>query len=368
MNKRNTIVILFLLISGFGFAQDAINYFPQNAVNAWWTFDVYNLDSNSVRIDESQRTRLDSIADFGIYFDKESYLILSKIAPNEFINNTDYKDSTFLHFDGALAEEYFGFYTPSDSGEAIDTILFNFISSIRDWYSLFRFDNPVGEEYLLLDRDTIITVLINNEEFDITLNLTVNGHRAEDANNIDTGIGNFDGVKVFVYNLKFKVIIPFPPPVPPLVIDVVTIPDTLWIGDDHWVIKEFRPTVVTEDLEIFGIPSFYVFGEEKYLADFDMLVGVEETFADNIQFELKQNYPNPFNPSTVIEFSIPTADKVRLSIFNILGQEISVLLNDNLQPGNYKIDFSGKNLSSGIYLYKLQTNNFNVVRKMILLK
>ncbi|NOX18403.1 MAG: T9SS type A sorting domain-containing protein [Chlorobi bacterium] len=367
MIKR--ITILLLLISGFNFAQDAINYFPQSFPHTWWTFDVYNLDSNGVRIDESKRTKLDSIADFGNYFDKDSYLIVSKTAPDDIINNVEYKDSSFLNFDGALAEEYFGFFAPADSGDAIDTILYDFISSIRDWYPLFKFDSPVGDEYLLLDRDTVITVLINDVPLDVTLNLTVNGQRVEDADNIDTGIGNFDGVKVFVYNLKFKVIVPLlPPPLPPVEIDVVTIPDTLWIGSEHWVIKELRPTVVTEDLEIFGIPSFYVFGEEKYLADFDMLVGVDETFADNIKFELKQNYPNPFNPSTNIEFSVPSASDVKLSVYNLLGQEVSILVNKNLTAGNYKITFNGENLSSGIYLYRLQTNGFNIVRKMTLIK
>ncbi len=234
---------------------------------------------------------------------------------------------------------------------------------------MFKFDSPVGEEYLLLDRDTVITILINDEPLDVTLNLTVNGKRENDADNIDTGVGSFDGAKVFVYNLKFKVIAQLlPPPLPPLEIDVVTIPDTLWIGWEHWVIKEYRPTVVKEDLEMFGIPSFYIFGEEKYLSDFDMLVGVEETFTDNMKYELKQNYPNPFNPSTLIEFSIPESDDVRLTVYNLLGEEVSTLLNKHLSAGNYKINFGASELSSGIYFYELKTSRYNSVKKMILLK
>jgi len=376
MVKKITILALFFLACDFLFAQDAINYFPNNNLGTLWSFDVYNLDSNSVRVEESKRIKLDSLATFDNYFDKDSYLIVSKIAPEDIINNVEYRDSTFLYFDGSTAEEFFGFFTPADSGDAIDTILYDFISSIRDWYPLFRFDSPVGEEYLLLDRDTIITVLINDEPLDVTLNISVNGQRAEDANNIETDVGNFDGVKVFIYDLNFKVTIPLlPPPLPPLVIDIVTIPDTLWIANDVWVIKEIRPTVLTEDLELFGIPSFYVFGEEKYLSDLDVVVGVEEeTFADNMKYELKQNYPNPFskgsggNPTTTIEFSIPIESVVKLSIYNLLGQEIAVILNDRLTAGNYKVSFNGTNLSSGIYFYGLQTKNQNIVKKMTLIK
>lgn len=83
---------------------------------------------------------------------------------------------------------------------------------------------------------------------------------------------------------------------------------------------------------------------------------------------LYQNYPNPFNPSTTIEFSLPVRSHVVLRIFNILGEEIEVLVNGELEVGEHLINWEAKNLPSGIYFYRLITDNFNTTRKMILLR
>ena len=87
-----------------------------------------------------------------------------------------------------------------------------------------------------------------------------------------------------------------------------------------------------------------------------------------LSYKLNQNYPNPFNPTTIISFSIPIQEKVSLKVYNILGVEVSTLLNEVQTAGNYSIRFDAKNLPSGIYFYELRTGNFRNVRKMILLK
>jgi photosystem II stability/assembly factor-like uncharacterized protein len=86
------------------------------------------------------------------------------------------------------------------------------------------------------------------------------------------------------------------------------------------------------------------------------------------KFELKQNYPNPFNPSTNFEFSLPKSSYVKIVIYNILGKEISILVNNELKAGTYKIDWDGENYSSGAYLYTLESEGFTEVKKMVLLK
>jgi hypothetical protein len=86
------------------------------------------------------------------------------------------------------------------------------------------------------------------------------------------------------------------------------------------------------------------------------------------KFDLKQNYPNPFNPETKIEFSIPANQKVALKVFDISGREVAELLNDNLVAGVYSVSFDAVNLSSGVYFYRLQTDNFVETRRMTLLK
>jgi uncharacterized delta-60 repeat protein len=86
------------------------------------------------------------------------------------------------------------------------------------------------------------------------------------------------------------------------------------------------------------------------------------------EFELGQNYPNPFNPVTNIEFSVPRSSFVRLAVFDILGREVSVLVNRHLDAGKYKYDFDASKLSSGIFFYRLEADNFSEVKKMNLIK
>jgi len=85
-------------------------------------------------------------------------------------------------------------------------------------------------------------------------------------------------------------------------------------------------------------------------------------------YSLQQNYPNPFNPSTKIKFSIPEQGMVSLIVYNLLGQEVARLVNEQLSAGTYEYNFDASNLSSGIYIYLLSTKNFIQTKKMLLVK
>jgi hypothetical protein len=85
-------------------------------------------------------------------------------------------------------------------------------------------------------------------------------------------------------------------------------------------------------------------------------------------FNLTQNYPNPFNPSTKIEYSIPEVAFVQLKVYDILGNEVATLVNEEQSTGSYRVDFSGANLSSGMYIANLQDGNYTKTIKMTLLK
>ena len=85
-------------------------------------------------------------------------------------------------------------------------------------------------------------------------------------------------------------------------------------------------------------------------------------------YELAQNYPNPFNPSTSIKFNIPEAGNVKLIVYNLLGQEVNTLVNEFKSAGSYTINFDATNLTSGVYLYKIEANGFVQTRKMMLIK
>jgi hypothetical protein len=86
------------------------------------------------------------------------------------------------------------------------------------------------------------------------------------------------------------------------------------------------------------------------------------------KFSLEQNYPNPFNPATKIQYALAEAGKVKLAVYNILGQQVAVLVDEFKNAGTHKIDFNAQNLTSGVYIYRLETNNKVFSRKMTLLK
>jgi hypothetical protein len=85
-------------------------------------------------------------------------------------------------------------------------------------------------------------------------------------------------------------------------------------------------------------------------------------------YSLKQNYPNPFNPTTSISFSIPSFAFTSLKVYDILGNEVATLVNEEKQAGTYEVRFDASNLSSGVYLYRLQAKDFTELKKMILLR
>ena len=86
------------------------------------------------------------------------------------------------------------------------------------------------------------------------------------------------------------------------------------------------------------------------------------------EFSLSQNYPNPFNPTTTISYNVPKASFVTIKLFDTLGKEVAMLVNEEKQDGTYNIRFDGSKLSSGIYFYTMQAENFVSTRKLILLK
>jgi hypothetical protein len=98
-------------------------------------------------------------------------------------------------------------------------------------------------------------------------------------------------------------------------------------------------------------------------------IGSEETFKSNrINFALFQNYPNPFNPSTNISYSIPRNGLVTIKVYDILGKEVAVLVNEAKEAGIYSSTFNASELPSGIYFYTLTSGNFTATKKLILLK
>lgn len=120
------------------------------------------------------------------------------------------------------------------------------------------------------------------------------------------------------------------------------------------------------------------YGLNEYTADMSVILfgpGTlkNENKSNKISTETKsyqifQNYPNPFNPSTVILYSVKDAGLVSLKVFDILGREVALLVNDIKEAGNHSVEFNASNLPSGVYIYNLQVNGYTNSKKMLLLK
>jgi len=101
---------------------------------------------------------------------------------------------------------------------------------------------------------------------------------------------------------------------------------------------------------------------------YSKISNVEDDEFNLEEYELSQNYPNPFNPNTTINYSISNPGYVTLKVYDILGKEVTSLVNEEKPAGIYEIEFDGRNLASGIYIYKLSVNNYSDSKKLILLK
>ncbi|MCC7159583.1 MAG: T9SS type A sorting domain-containing protein, partial [Ignavibacteria bacterium] len=85
-------------------------------------------------------------------------------------------------------------------------------------------------------------------------------------------------------------------------------------------------------------------------------------------YKLEQNYPNPFNPTTNIKFGLPNAGNVKLVVFDILGREVTTLVNEYKIAGIYTVDFDASMYSSGVYFYRIESGDFSQTKKMLLIK
>ncbi len=150
-------------------------------------------------------------------------------------------------------------------------------------------------------------------------------------------------------------------------------------GGNNWIMK-VRPTIT-------GIQTgqlwdmFFLDEETGWITDLNGSIFSTKNRISSIkegqvssgtinQFQLYQNYPNPFNPSTYITYKLSKISFVTIKIYNVLGKEVLTLINEEKEPGTYKINFNAGNynLSSGIYFYRLVTTEYTETKKMVLLK
>ena len=125
----------------------------------------------------------------------------------------------------------------------------------------------------------------------------------------------------------------------------------------------------TDAIELQGIENiYYRLKQVDYNGAINYSDVVSVLFDIPTEFALGQNYPNPFNPATKIKYSVPQNSLVTIAVYDLTGQEVALLLNEVKEAGNYEINFDASQLSSGVYFYKMTSNNFSQVKKMSILK
>ena len=167
----------------------------------------------------------------------------------------------------------------------------------------------------------------------------------------------------------------------PLTIHNISLDDTHWVSILPWVIPpspKNTGNVVPRNVTSFQFTpdntGSYVIQHTVHgfsgtlIVDKPIITGVATPQAVPEEYTLFQNYPNPFNPSTIINYALPEKGNVELIVYDVLGNEIVTLVNEEKSAGTYDVEFNATGLPSGIYFYKLQAGNFVETKKMILIK
>ena len=343
-------------------AQQASDYFPTQT-GFEWKFKQTPLDSVNNPIPSLAQFRIDSFATVANYQGRMANIVNTKNGPLITIQSQLYLDSLFFNTEGTNGNEYFSIRNIEDILRAIDSAgtipnfnLVEFFTSLQDWYPVYQFASNANSEYLLRQVDT--SIFIN--PFTIPIQFSYIGTRLDDEI-IQTVLGDYD-CKKFLLQWKVNATILFTE------YNLLTTNDTIWIAPDNWIVQDIIPGqyVNLDSLPFVQIDPVSIIGLETKLTDQIVTVANDESIPNN--FILEQNYPNPFNPSTTIMYSIPNSEFVTLKIYDVLGNELATLVNEEKPAGNYEVDFNAAGFSSGIYFYKLQAGNFVQTKKMILLK
>ena len=138
---------------------------------------------------------------------------------------------------------------------------------------------------------------------------------------------------------------------------------------ENWSEVETPDSSIVYDLQFLDARNGYAVGESGVILKLDpTLVDVVLETSTPTEFVLYQNYPNPFNPATKISFRISDREFVKLKVFDILGNEVVTLVNEEKAAGEYEVEFNAKGLSNGIYFYRMQARNFAETKKFVLIK
>lgn len=360
--KKFFIGFLFILTQTISFPQLAQSYFPSQLGHTW-IFKVTPLDSLNNPITSLAFYEIDTFAVIKDYNGKNAHHVLSKSGNDQTILFQPYLDTTYLSFQNSDAYNYFKLldfnFLPLNNTEIYNSKRLNLnsenTSAFEGWFAYYRFAQTVNSNYQVFSKDTLLTF----DTITVPIRIELRGRRFNDET-ISTALGTF-ACKKFLLTTIVSFL-----PLPILPIPLYQLRDTTWIAQNNWIVKQILPSSVI-DLTPINLPRFVLPGTNKEIIP-QLPTQVEEPSSDLMNFYLSQNYPNPFNPSTKIQFQISRTEFVTLKIYDVLGNEVSVLVDEYKPAGRYKVDFNASNLTSGIYFYKLSTFDFSITKKMLLIR
>jgi len=363
MKKLFTFFCFFALL-GSSLAQQASDYFPSQT-GFEWKFKLTPLDSASNPVISLSEFQVDSFASVANYKGNMANIVATKTGLLQSIQQQQYSDSLFYYTNGTDGFTYLstnnieGFLITLDGTSTIPNFSFvSFFASLQNWYSTYRFASTANTVYTIKQKDTTLTISILGTPFNVPIQFKYLGTRLQDQS-LQTDLGNYDCKK---FLLQWKVATTFFG-----LGDLITLNDTIWIAPGNWIVQDIMPGQYVDNLATLGIDPFSIPGLETKLTN-EIAVAVENEKSTPNTFSLNQNYPNPFNPSTKISWQLPFSSNVTLKIYNVLGNEVDLLVNEYQSAGNYGFTWNAVNLPSGIYFCRLQAGSFVQTRKMILLK
>lgn len=353
--------ILILIVIGAPKAQQASDFFPQQT-GFEWKFKSIPLDSVSNPINSASYFRIDSFESVANFNGRSANIVKTKSGPLQTIQVLPFTDSLYYSTSGTDGYEYFSirniesFLRQLDStGVSSNFSFLDFFTSLQNWYPVYRFASAVNTEYTLLQKDTVINISSTN----YNLRFKYVGRRYQDET-IPTVLGNLS-TKKFLLQWKVAYLLG------PISIDLFSTKDTIWIAQNNWIVQDIIPGQYINNLTFLGVPAFSIPGLETKLTD-EIFVSVKNENINPVTFSLEQNCPNPFNPSTKISWQSPVAGQQTIKVYDVLGNDIAILVDEYKPAGSYEVDFNASSLPSGVYFYQLSSGEFIQTRKMILIK
>jgi len=354
---KNLVVLLLLFFCISSYAQDASAYFP--AVPGYtWNYKIFRLDSANNKNDSMAYYRVDSFAvTQQNYRGKSAHVIVSMASHSLTTPLIPLPDSTFISLEGSDAYIYYKLN--------IDSLISSFSSSSSSkmlskklntndeegWFSFYKFAQTENQSYQIL----ILDKTVNYKGLQLQGRFEAVGTRLTDQN-IQTDAGNFNCKKFVVdYNVSVQLI---------GYNKLFTISDTVWFAANQWIVQDIIPSVIANPL---GLGEIIIRGSEKILIS-QTPTGNNDIQAKVNEFKLYQNYPNPFNPSTKIGFRISDFGLINLKIYDVLGREVTTLVNEEKPAGTFEVTWNAVNVPSGVYFYQLKAGSYTATKKLLLLK